>query len=40
MAKAVDDFEKAGALQQQLTGERKKLLAELDGKKEQIRNVK
>jgi uncharacterized protein YydD (DUF2326 family) len=39
MAKVADDFEKADALQQQLTGERKKLLAELEGKKEQVRNA-
>ena len=37
MAKVADDFEKAEALQKQLTGERKKLQAELEEKKESVR---
>jgi hypothetical protein len=36
---AAGDFEKAGALQQQLTAERKKLQAELEEKKEQLRRA-
>jgi hypothetical protein len=40
MAKAADDFEKAEALRQQLIAERKKLQAELEEKKEQIRSAK
>jgi nitroimidazol reductase NimA-like FMN-containing flavoprotein (pyridoxamine 5'-phosphate oxidase superfamily) len=40
IAKVADDFEKAEALQKQLTGERKKLQAELEEKKEQIRSAK
>ena len=39
MAKVVDDFEKVEALQQQLVSERKKLQAELEEKKEQIRRA-
>jgi hypothetical protein len=37
MAKVADDFEKAEALQQQLTADRKKLQAELEEKKEKVR---
>jgi hypothetical protein len=36
---ATGDFEKAETLQQQLVGERKKLQAELETKKEQVRRV-
>ena len=39
MAKVADDFEKAGTLQQQLTAERKKLQAELEEKKDQVRTT-
>ena len=38
MAKVAGDQEKIEALQQQLTGERKSLQAELEEKKEQIRH--
>jgi hypothetical protein len=34
---AAGDFEKVGVLQQQLTGERKKIQAELEEKKESVR---
>jgi hypothetical protein len=37
IAKAAGDFEKMETLQQQLLAERKKLQAELDEKKEQVR---
>jgi hypothetical protein len=37
MAKVADDFEKAGQLRQQLANERRKLQAELEDKKEQVR---
>ena len=37
IAKAADDFEKAGALREQLVHERKKIQAELEEKKEQVR---
>jgi hypothetical protein len=40
MAKVADDFEKAEALQQQLAIERKKLQAELEEKKEQVRSAR
>ena len=40
MAKVADDFEKVDALQKQLIAERKKLQAELEEKKEQIRSAK
>jgi hypothetical protein len=40
IAKAADDFEKAELLRQQLVAERKKLQAELEDKKEQIRSRK
>jgi chromosome segregation ATPase len=40
IAKVADDFEKVDALQKQLTVERKKLQAELEEKKEQIRSAK
>lgn len=40
MAKVADDFEKTGALQQQLAGERKKLQGELEEKKEQVRSAR
>jgi hypothetical protein len=39
MAKVADDFEKADVLQKQLTAERKKLQAELEEKKEQLRRA-
>jgi chromosome segregation ATPase len=39
IARAADDFEKAESLQQQLTAERKKLQAELEDKKEQVRSA-
>jgi hypothetical protein len=38
-ASAAGDFEKAGTLQQQLSSERKKLLTELEEKKEQLRRA-
>ena len=40
IAKAADDFEKEESLREQLVTERKKLQAELEGKKEQIRRAK
>jgi hypothetical protein len=40
IAKAADDFAKEESLREQLVTERKKLQAELEGKKEQIRSVK
>jgi len=40
MAKVADDFEKVNVLQKQLIAERKKLQAELEEKKEQIRSAK
>jgi hypothetical protein len=40
MAKVADDFEKVDVLQKQLIAERKKLQAELEEKKEQIRSAK
>ena len=40
MANAAADSEKAEALRQQLVAERKKLQAELEGKKEHVRSVK
>jgi hypothetical protein len=40
MTKVADDFEKAETLQQQLNGERKKLHAELEEKKEQVRSAR
>jgi hypothetical protein len=40
MAKVADDFEKVDVLQKQLITERKKLQAELEEKKEQIRSAK
>jgi hypothetical protein len=40
MAKVADDFEKVDALQKQLIAERKKLQAELEEKKEQIRSAR
>ncbi len=39
MAKVADDFEKVDVLQKQLTAERKKLQAELEEKKEQLRGA-
>jgi chromosome segregation ATPase len=39
MAKVADDFEKVDVLQKQLTAERKKLQAELEEKKEQLRRA-
>lgn len=39
-AVATDDTDKAAALQEQLAAERRKLLAELEEKKERIRQVK
>jgi hypothetical protein len=38
IARVAGDFEKAGLLREQLVNERKKLQAELEGKKEQVRN--
>jgi chromosome segregation ATPase len=40
IAKVAADLEKVEVLQKQLTGERKKLQAELEEKKEQIRSAK
>ena len=40
MSKVADDFEKVNVLQKQLIAERKKLQAELEEKKEQIRSAK
>jgi len=40
ISRVADDFEKAGALQQQLTVDRKKLQAELEEKKELIRGAR
>jgi septin family protein len=40
MAKVADNFEKVDVLQKQLIAERKKLQAELEEKKEQIRSAK
>ena len=40
IAKVADDFEKVEALQKQLIAERKKLQADLEEKKEQIRSAK
>jgi hypothetical protein len=39
IAKAADDFEKEESLREQLVNERKKLQAELEEKKEQIRGA-
>jgi hypothetical protein len=39
IAKAADDFEKEESLREQLVTERKKLQAELEEKKEQLRNA-
>jgi hypothetical protein len=38
ITKAADDFETANALRQQLVAERKKIQAELEEKKDQVRN--
>jgi len=40
IAKVARDFEKVEALQQRLVNERKKLQAELEEKKEQVRSAK
>lgn len=40
IAKAADDFEKEESLREQLATERKKLQAELEEKKEQVRSAK
>jgi hypothetical protein len=40
IAKAADDFQKEESLREQLVTERKKLQAELEEKKEQIRSAK
>ena len=40
MAKASDDFEKAAALRAQLVNERRKLQAEMEEKKERVRQGK
>ena len=40
IAKAADDFEKEESLREQLVNERKKLQAELEEKKEQVRSAK
>lgn len=40
IAKAADDFAKENLLREQLATDRKKLLAELEEKKEQIRSAK
>jgi hypothetical protein len=40
MAKAADDFQKEESLREQLMTERKKLQAELEEKKEQVRSKK
>jgi hypothetical protein len=40
MAKVADDFDNVDVLQKQLIAERKKLQAELEEKKEQIRSAK
>jgi hypothetical protein len=40
IAKAADDFEKEESLREQLVTERKKLQADLEEKKEQIRNTR
>jgi hypothetical protein len=40
MAKAADDFQKEESLRQQLMTDRKKLQAELEEKKEQVRSKK
>jgi hypothetical protein len=39
MARVAQDFEKAGALREQLTNERRKLQAELEEKKEAVRRA-
>jgi hypothetical protein len=40
ITKSADDFEKAESLRQQLVAERKKLQADLEDKKEQVRSQK
>ncbi|MGH7952518.1 MAG: hypothetical protein ACREFE_11450 [Limisphaerales bacterium] len=40
IAKAADDFEKEDSLREQRIAERRKLLAELEQKKEQVRGAK
>jgi chromosome segregation ATPase len=40
IARAADDFEKEESLRDQLVNERKKLQAELEEKKEQVRNLR
>ena len=39
ITRAADDLEQAGSLRDQLANERKKLLAELEDKKEQVRRA-